>query len=61
MAKAKYGIKVPFDNSYIWISQLGESFDSKPELFDSEESAVSAAKIWGPLAQIEKYPVDNQE
>ena len=55
----KYGIKVPFDGSYLWVTQQTPSNETEPVLFDSEKSAQAAAKIWGPLAQIKQYPVDN--
>jgi hypothetical protein len=60
VAETKYGIKVPFDGTYIWVSQFNGAGDSVPRLFDSKKSAEEAATIWGPAAIIEEYPVDNQ-
>ena len=61
MAKAKYGIKVPFDGAYLWVTHNAfNEFDLKPVLYETEESARAAASIWGPAAIIEEYSVDNQ-
>ncbi len=59
MAQAQYGIKVPFDGVYIWVTQSIRHDDIKPLLFDSLAAATSAAEIWGPKARVEQYPVDN--
>lgn len=59
MAQAQYGIKVPFDGDYIWVTQSIRHDDIKPLLFDSLAAATAAAEIWGPLARVEQYPVDN--
>jgi hypothetical protein len=59
MAQAQYGIKVPLDGVYIWVTQSAGFDDIKPLLFDSMAVAISAAEIWGPTAKVEQYLVDN--
>ena len=59
MAQTQYGIKVPFDGDYLWVTQSAGFDDIKPLLFESPESAISAAEIWGPMAKVEQYLVDN--
>lgn len=59
MAQTQYGIKVPFDGDYIWVTQSAGFDDIKPLLFDSMAAAISAAEIWGPTAKVEQYLVDN--
>lgn len=61
MAQIKFGIKVPMAvDDYLWVTQdSGRGFsDRNPVLFDTKESALEAAKIWGPMAIVEEYPVD---
>ena len=59
MAQTQYGIKVPLDGDYIWVTQSAGFDDIKPLLFDSMAAAALAAEIWGPLARVEQYLVDN--
>lgn len=62
MAKTKYGIKVPLAvDDYIWVTHLPadvNDFELSPVLYNTVEEARSAAKIWGPMAQVEPYSVD---
>lgn len=60
MAETKYGIKVPFDEAYLWVLHYNGAGESEPQLFNSKKSAEEAATIWGPAAIIEEYSVDNQ-
>ncbi len=62
MAKTKYGIKVPLAvDDYIWVTEDRGSynFDPRPVLYNTRNEAVRAAEIWGPMAEIKPYPVDN--
>lgn len=57
MSVNDYGIRVPFDGSYLWVTYEGQ----KPVLFASIEEATVAASIWGPLAKVERYITEEYE
>ena len=62
MVKTKYGIKVPLAvDDYIWVTEsTGRcDFDLQPVLYNTVEEAEIAAEIWGPMAQVEPFVVDN--
>jgi hypothetical protein len=62
MAKTKYGIKVPMAvNDYIWVTELPKNgvFDVQPVLYNTFAEANAAAEIWGPMARVEPFVVDN--
>ena len=62
MVKTKYGIKVPLAvDDYIWVTKDTGScdFNLQPVLYNTVEEATAAAKIWGPMAQVEPFVVDN--
>jgi hypothetical protein len=62
MVKTQYGVKVPLAvDDYIWVTKDTGScnFDLQPVLYDTVEEAEIAAEIWGPMAQVEPFVVDN--
>jgi len=60
MAKTKYGIKVPMAvDDYVWVCTVTAPHDPQPVLYETRAAALEAAEIWGPLARVETYPVDN--
>ena len=63
MAKIKYGIKVPLAvDDYVWVCNPGADaawFDPEPVLYNSRQEAEERAKIWGPLARVESFQLDN--
>jgi hypothetical protein len=62
MAKTKYGIKVPMAaDDYIWVTEIpiSDVFDLQPVLYNTFAEAKAAAEIWGPMARVETFVVDN--
>jgi len=62
MAKTKYGIKVPLAvDDYIWVTEIADpgDFDLQPVLYNTFAEADRAAEIWGPMARVETFVVDN--
>lgn len=55
MSVAKYGIVVPFENSFLWVCNDFKNLEPTVLLFDDKESARKEASIWGPLAKVRKY------
>lgn len=57
----KYGIKVPFDNEYIWVMERTEDpfpNNQRVQLFDTRSEAETAATIWKTYS-IEEYFVSD--
>ena len=62
MVKPQYGIKVPFDGVYLWVTNLpnADRLDSIEVIaYETKEEAKVAAQIWGKNARVEIYIVDN--
>lgn len=57
MLVTNYGIKVPFEDSYLWVCKDSKDLDLQPLLFDTIEEALKSAELWGPLAKVQKYEV----
>lgn len=58
----KYGIKVPFDNTEIWVMEdTGLPFpnNQRIQLFDTCEAAESAAQIWKTYTVKEYFDNDS--
>ena len=58
----KYGIRVPFDNGHLWVTE--DSGRPAPnhlrvQLFDSREAAEAAAKIWKNYSVEEYFDIEN--
>ena len=52
----KYGVKIPWpDTGYTWVTECGPSFNTKPILFDSLQSAQKFAEYWGVKALAVEY------
>lgn len=61
MVKLQYGIKVPFDGVYIWVTHHvnTEKFDLKVLKYNTKKEAIAAAKIWGPNAIVEQLDIND--
>lgn len=63
--KIKYGIKVPLAvDDYIWVTEdTGKCgmFELQPVLYNDFDEAKAASEIWGPMAKIETFSVDNSQ
>jgi len=48
-------------DDYIWVTEDRGSynFDPRPVLYNTRNEAVRAAEIWGPMALVEPFVVDN--
>lgn len=57
MSVTKYGIVVPFDGTYLWVSRDSKSLEPEILLFDKIEDAFKEADIWGPFAKVQEYEV----
>jgi hypothetical protein len=58
----KYGIKIPFDGSELWVMEdTGLPFpdNQRVQLFDTQEDAESAARIWKTYTIKEYFDNDN--
>lgn len=57
MSVIKYGITIPFEDTYLWVSKDSKSLEPKVLLFDNIEDAFEEADIWGPFAKVKEYEV----
>ena len=58
----KYGIRVPFEEGEIWVmedSGLPFPNNQRIQLFDSQEDAEAAARIWKNYRVEEYYNIEN--
>jgi len=55
----KYGIKVPFEDGYLWVTIGDSKFQLAPLLFEDKEKAEEhALTVWGENAIVEIYGQD---
>lgn len=59
MNKKLYAIKIPFDNTWLYLTEVLEGMDFHTpaiKAFSSIEEAEHTARVWGEKAEIVDFP-----
>lgn len=58
-----WGLKVPFDDKYLWVTEGYPSniSEPKPLLFDTKEEAEGVKDVWGPFTLVKEYTYEESK
>lgn len=58
----KWGIQVPFEDSFLWVTINDKNFDLSPLLFDSREEAEHhVLTVWSSSCKVAEYKEHDNE
>lgn len=53
-----YAVKVPFDDTMLYVVEGDSKFQLRPKMFETEDAAQAHAEIWGESAIVVEYKED---